>query len=433
MKEAEDKPCIETRDEEFEVVNSALIEPYYKRFEVNMYYNSCGNHTGWGKVAAAACGNKHLQRLTRRADLDYDEVHGMEWKRNEHPEFEQLFQAGKCRLKTEMPKEEGRDSRMIPVEFYRKDETMSDWTYTKIDEHRDERHRLKRPEDFGLESFVKIQVYTCSYQSPGNTCKVLRQQGAIEKTSTCIKWIGGVCVEWDKIYTVPKPGAEETIVHDNSEGHIDALNADGALNDTTYEENREGEEAIARLTALHDVGAAMPKINIGDANALSVFRGNDHRCVSQAGNNRCPNGHGTKEEGDRVLEQKVNEGKCIVIGTYEPETRNVGTLIGQKRTTTTYCCYDTVLAKVLHQGAIDQGIKERGDPKTTTCGALTIAQLQAMVWERVDFTPFVNEVTSKVNLKVGHVAQRSGETVRAHLDNQMRGAQQQAQMRAARR
>ena len=55
-----------------------------------------------------------------------------------------------------------------------------------------------------------------------------------------------------------------------------------------------------------------------------------------------------------------------------------------------------------------------------------------MVWERVDFTPFVNEVTSKVNLSAGHVAQRSGETVRAHLDNQMRGAQQQAQMRAGR-
>ncbi|MDP5370057.1 MAG: conjugal transfer protein TraN, partial [Pseudomonadota bacterium] len=242
----------------------------------------------------------------------------------------------------------------------------------------------------------------------------------------------GVCVEWDKIYTVPKPGSQQTEVHDNSEGHVDALNADGALNDTAYEENREGAEAIAKLTALHDVGAAMPKINTGDANALSVFRGNDHRCVSQAGNNRCPGGNGKKEAGDQVLEQKVNEGKCIRIGEYTPETQNIGIVVGQKRTTTTYCCYDSVLAKVLHQGAIDQGIKERGDPKTTTCGALTLAQLQAMVWERVDFTPFVNEVTSKVNLNAGHVAQRSGETVRAHLDNQMRGARQQAQMREAR-
>lgn len=438
MNEAEEKPCIETRDEEFEVVNSAQIEPYYKRFEVNMYYNSCDNHGGWGKVAAAACQNKHLHRLTRRDDLDYDEVHGMEWKRNEHPEFEQLFQAGKCRLKTEMPKEEGRDSRMIPVEFYRKDETMSDWTYTKIDEHRDERHRLKRPEDFGLESFVKIQVYTCSYHSPGNTCKVLRKQGATEKTSTCIKWIGGVCVEWEKIYTVPKPGAEETIVHDNSDGHVDALNADGALNDTSYEENREGAEAIARLTAVHDVGAAMPKINTGDPDALGVFNGEAITCLTQGGSlshHGCPGQSGKKDPHEQKLEQLDREGKCIRVGSYEKEEKtNFGQMIGQKATITSYCCFESILSKVLHQGAITCGLRKIGDSeaKNPPCKALTLGELQRMDWNRVDFTPFVNEVTSKVNLNAGHVAQRSGETVRAHLDNQMRGAQQQAQMRAGR-
>lgn len=439
MNEAEEKPCIETRDEEFEVVNSAQIDPYYKRFEVWQFFNHCPNtpsHCGWGKRNDCPNyqRNQSILKPTRRPEADHEEIHGMQWKMDKHPDLDHLLARGKCRLTKEMPKEEGKEARMIPVEFYKKEEVCDqrDWNITKIEEHREERSRLKRPEDFGLESFVKIQVYTCSYQSPGNTCTVLRKQGAIEKISTCIKWIGGVCVEWEKIYTVPKPGSEQTVVHDISEGHIDALNADGALNDTTYAENREGAEAIARLTAVHDVGAAMPKINTGDANALSVFRGNDHRCVSQAGNNRCPGGNGKKEAGDQALEQKVNEGKCIVIGVYEPDTQNIGTLIGQKRTTTTYCCYDSVLAKVLHQGAIDQGIKDRGDPKTTTCGALTIAQLQAMVWERVDFTPFVNEVTSKVNLNPVQVGERSGKTVRAHLDNQMRGARQQAQLRAAR-
>ena len=114
MKEAEDKPCIETRDEEFEVVNSAQIEPYYKRFEVWQFYNHCPNtwwHCGWGKRNDCPNyqNNKSILRPTRRPEADYEEIHGMEWKRNEHPEFEQLFQSGKCRLKTEMPKEEGRD------------------------------------------------------------------------------------------------------------------------------------------------------------------------------------------------------------------------------------------------------------------------------------------------------------------------------------
>jgi conjugal transfer mating pair stabilization protein TraN len=342
-----------------------------------------------------------------------------------------LFQAGKCRFKKEMPKEEGRDSRMIPVKYYAQVETREDWNITEIEEHRDERHRLKRPEDFALESFENIQVYVCSYQSSGNTCKSLRQQGAVEKSSTCLERMGNVCVKWQKVYRVPRPGSAKTTIQDVSRGHIEAFNADGRMNDTSYTENREGADAIARLTALRDVGAAMPKLNTGDANALSVFRGEDNRCVSQAGNNRCPNGKGSKEPGDLVLEQKYNEGKCIRVGIYTPPTRNFGTMIGQKRTTTTFCCYESILSYVLHKGAIDQGIKSLGSPQSPDCGALTLAQLQRLQWDRVDFTPFVREVTSKVSLNAAEVGGRSATTVRSHLENQMRSQQHQARERAA--
>ncbi len=431
MKGAVEKPCIETRDEEFEVINYAQAHIYYKKFEVSQFYNHCPNHSGWGKGIAQGCvtwQRRELLRPTRNPGMDHEEV-VLTWTTDAHPDLEILFQAGKCRLTKEMPKEEGRESRLIPVEYYAQVETIEDtnWVITVIDEHRDERHRLRSPADFGLESFTKIQVYTCSYSSPGNTCKGLRAQGALEKTSVCSKKMGGVCVEWKKIYQVPKPGSARTLIKDTSKDHIDAFNSKGELNDTTYVANSEGAEAIARLTALHDVGAAMPKVNTGDTNALSVFSGEDHRCVSQAGNNRCPGGHGQKETGDLVLERKFNEGKCIRVGTYTPDTRNIGTLIGQKRTMTTFCCFDSILSKVLHQGAIAQGVKSLGDPKNPNCGPLTLAQLQRMNWDQVDFTPFVNEVTSKVNLNAAHVGQKSAATVRAHLDNQMRAVQQSRQ------
>ena len=167
-------------------------------------------------------------------------------------------------------------------------------------------------------------------------------------------------------------------------------------------------------------------------NALSVFAGEDKRCVSQAGNNRCPDGHGEKEEGDLILERQYHEGKCIRVGTYTPPTRNIGIMIGQKRTTTTFCCYESVLSQVLHQGAIKQGIKPLGSPESPDCKALTISELQQLAWDQVDFSPFVREVTSKVDLNAKSVGQRSAATVRAHLDNQMRAAQRQMQERAGR-
>ena len=57
--------------------------------------------------------------------------------------------------------------------------------------------------------------------------------------------------------------------------------------------------------------------------------------------------------------------KCIRVGTYEERwDKNIGTMVGQKRVVTTFCSYDSVLAKILHQGAIDQGVKSLGDPKS---------------------------------------------------------------------
>ena len=349
----------------------------------------------------------------------------MEWIEDKHPEFDSLLSSGKCRLKKEMPKEEGRESRMIPVVFYKKEEVSDrrDWTISKIDDHRIGRSRLKRPEDFGVESFVNVQVFMCSYQTPGNTCQSLRAQGGVEMTSHCSERMSGVCVKWRKRYNVPKRFARQKMtITDLSQGYKAPFNVDGRMNDKRYVENREAPEVLAKLTALHDVGAALPKIDTGDPNALSVFRGDDNRCVSQAGNNRCPGGHGNKEAGDLALERKWNDGKCIRVGTYDEKNKNIGQRIGQKRTVTTFCCFESILSKVLHQGAISQGIKALGDPKTPNCSALTLGQLQRLNWDRVDFTPFVVEMTARVNLNAGHIAQKSSVTVQSHLSHQMTAA-----------
>ncbi len=117
MKEAVDRPCIETRDEEFDVINYAQSYIHYNKFEVSQFYNHCGNHPGWGKGIAQGCRtwrDRHLLRATRNPPADYEEI-VTTWATDAHPDLESLFRAGKCRLKKEMPKEEGRASRMIPL------------------------------------------------------------------------------------------------------------------------------------------------------------------------------------------------------------------------------------------------------------------------------------------------------------------------------
>ena len=423
-----EKTCIETRDEEFEVINTASIDPYYKHFEVWQFYNHCPNHRGWGKNIAQGCqtwSRPELMHPARNPDADYEETHGMNWKGEQHPDLERLQAAGKCRLKKEMSREEGRASRMIPVEFYKKEETREDWKIAVIDEPRQGRSRLKRPEDFGVESFVKTQVFICSYHAPGNTCKALRDQGGTELTSTCRQLMGSVCVKWDKVYIVPKVGAVKKMTRTKGNTHQKAFNADGTMNDKTYTDNKEAPEALAKLQAIRDIGAALPKIDTSDPNSLAIFKGQDLRCVTQGGawsRHGCPGQKGKKEPDEQKLELLDRQGKCIRVGSYDEKDKNIGTMIGQKRTVTSYCCFETILSKVLHQGAINQGVKSLGEPKSPNCGPLTLGQIQAIDWDRVDFGPFVADMMSRVNLNSGHVAQKSANAVQAHLSNQMEGA-----------
>jgi hypothetical protein len=104
-------------------------------------------------------------------------------------------------------------------------------------------------------------------------------------------------------------------------------------------------------------------------------------------------------------------------------------VIGQKRKVTTYCCFENVLSKVLHLGAIGQGMKSLGHPKSPNCQALTLGQLQRLDWDQVDFGPFMAEMMARVNFNPAHVAQKSATTVQKHLSSQMASAQN-ARMRA---
>ena len=161
IKEVDKKPYIEIRAEECEVIRYARA--HINKFEVSQFYNHCPNHSGWGKRIAQGCQTwqkRHLLRAMRNPAADYEES-VIVWETDAHPGLEALINVEKDCLVKENFLEEGREARMIPVKKYTKVETNedSDWVITEIEAHREERMRLKRPEDLGLESFVKRQIY----------------------------------------------------------------------------------------------------------------------------------------------------------------------------------------------------------------------------------------------------------------------------------
>lgn len=422
--------CVETRDEEFEMTRMARIDPYYKKFHVYQFFNSCPNHRGWGKRIVEGCiarKQTHLFGLQRRQDLDYMEIHGMEWLEEDHPDLDDWISLGKCRLKEERSISD-QTPRMIDIHHFQKAETMEnhDWNITPLDRLEGETNSvLRSPQDFGVQGFSKTQVYTCSMTSfSSNTCKLLRERGGIEVSSRCIEEIKGVCTTWSKTYKVPST-TQRKIKKKSTFETSKIVNLEGELNPQSLEENTESVEAIAQLAAVKDSLKAMqkPGVDTGqDAAQLSVFNGQDLRCVTQGGrwsHHGCPGQRGQKTGDEQKLEILHREGKCILIGSYDDGKSNAGTMAGQKRTVTTYCCYESVLAKIFHESAIGQGLKSKGSAQSPHCGMLTLDTLQKLDWKRMDLEPFVRSSLSNLTQSPSSLTQKSTQKIQDHIQHQM--------------
>ncbi len=423
--------CIETRDEEFEMTRMAHIDPFYKKFHVYQFFNSCPNHRGWGKRIVEGCiarQQTELFGLQRRQDLDYMEIHGMEWLEDDHPDLDEWISLGKCRLKEERSITD-QTPRMIDIHHFQKAETMEshDWNITPLNRLEGELNSiLKSPEDFGVQGFSKSQVYTCSISSSSeNTCKLLRERGGMEISSRCLEEVKCVCTTWSKVYKVPSLTGIKTKKKSTFNDSSKILNIQGELNSKECEENTESAEAIAQLAAVKDALKAMqkPSVDLGQgAEQLPVFNGQDLRCVTQGGrwsHHGCPGQRGQKTGDEQKLEILEREGKCILIGSYDDGKSNAGTMAGQKRRVTSYCCYESVLAKIFHESAIGQGLKNKGSAESPNCGMLTLDSLQKLDWKRIDLEPFVRSSLSSLTQKPAHVTQKSSSKIQEHIQHQM--------------
>lgn len=156
--------------------------------------------------------------------------------------------------------------------------------------------------------------------------------------------------------------------------------------------NDEIANAIAQLEMLSNIKKGMI-----DSNPLKfdIFSATPRRCHDKTGvhSNCCDDSGWLKGVGlvkcpsDAVqLAMEGRKGRCEYVGEYcSSEVPIIGTCIIE---TKTYCCFPTVLAKVIHRGARDQLGKNLGSAEHPQCGGLTLDDIEKIDFSKVDFQEF---------------------------------------------
>ena len=164
-----------------------------------------------------------------------------------------------------------------------------------------------------------------------------------------------------------------------------------AVKKAPMEKDNDLSKAAAMLTALKDAKKGI----VGDA-LVNVFKGSAEHCDKKFANytNCCK----LKSWGGAVgascspetknLAKKRREKKCINLGTY-CASKKAG-ICGRKRTT--FCCYDSIIARIINQEAKRQLGRNNGTAENPECGGLNIEDLEKVDLSKADFKDFYDDI-----------------------------------------
>ncbi|MBN8828904.1 MAG: conjugal transfer protein TraN [Sphingobacteriia bacterium] len=236
--------------------------------------------------------------------------------------------------------------------------------------------------------------YTCTPKS-NNNCNTYKNNNCQQVGSQCIQKEDNICINWKQTYRCKVPSSKiksENVGDDKKK--IFCLNGNCA--DTSFDSNKEFESTLAQLSVLSEIQ------NNNQHKVDSLFAGEDNVCRKSGwGFSDCCKekgkgwGHDIKitecSTNEMKLAKKVDQGLCVVIGTYTAESN----LIGMKKKNRRYCCFTSKLGRILNEQARPQLGLNFGTPAHPICRGFTVDELQSIDFSKLDFIEIYEDIRSK--------------------------------------
>lgn len=236
--------------------------------------------------------------------------------------------------------------------------------------------------------FEEYLEYAC-LKASAKSCAGLREKGCYQVKSVCKEEIDGRCVLWEQTYNCPSGKAFGKSYRSSGGKNPFCLSGDCA--DKSYDPNQDFGQVMSQMSVLKEAGDDLK--NFG-----SIFKGLDWRCTRHCIGFKdcCGNGNGwgislnlaSCDKMEQTLAELRAKKRCIQVGTYCAE-KELGVCIRKK---TTFCCYDTKLARIVQEQGKRQLGLGFGSPEQPQCQGLTIEQLAQLDFSKIDFSDMLADI-----------------------------------------
>jgi type-F conjugative transfer system mating-pair stabilization protein TraN len=238
-------------------------------------------------------------------------------------------------------------------------------------------------------------TYRC-YGEETNTCQDLLGKGCTQLGSVCKTRDQDECIEWEQTFECYD---DEQFLSRPRLKWDQAPCLDGSCVNQTWEPNRDMADSLSKLAIFKEMQKDM------DPDTQAIFKGTPYKCsrIPASFKNCCVRkskgwgmkiglAHCTEEEKQLAEQRSLN--KCIRIGTYCAE-KHMGACTKKK---TSFCCYQSKLARIINEQAAGQLGLGFGDPKHPKCAVLTLSDFQKIDFEKINFSELFEDILSKTRV-----------------------------------
>lgn len=217
-----------------------------------------------------------------------------------------------------------------------------------------------------------------------NTCTPLRLKGCSQISSRCLEKQGDTCILYEETFEcVDQQRSSKKI---KLKGTSTPFCLDGSCSTFGYAPNQDMAEALTKLAIFKDMQGQI------DAKSNSIFKGEAKSCSRNCVNFKdcCASGKGwgvslglsNCSEEEKALAKFREEKKCVFVGTYCAE-KALGVCLKKK---SSYCCFGSRLARLLHdQGRAQLGLNY-GYAETPQCRGFTLEELQKIKFDNLNMS-----------------------------------------------
>ena len=151
---------------------------------------------------------------------------------------------------------------------------------------------------------------------------------------------------------------------------------------TSSQPNANFSSSVAQLQAHREAAKDI------DPDTLQIFKGTDRRCHKDSfGIDNCCDNTAYLQQCSNDEQETVrrrDQGQCHEVGQY----CSAGSILGCRERTKTYCCFSSMLGRIVQEQGRQQLARDWGTPQSPNCVGFTTTEIAALDWSRFDLSEF---------------------------------------------